>query len=283
MKFLYVTDLHGNIWKLNLIFEIARSLKVKTVINGGDILPMGNLLKQDDFIVNFLDTYFKKFDSEKINLVNLLGNDDVAIFDDLFEKICNKYSYIFSNAQRIVKVEDYEFIGTNYVIDYPFALKDRCRMDDNEFILPRQFGKPVISTLKGWSYIDDWVSYIKNLTTIEEELNNLIRPNDFQKTIYIIHNPPSNLGLDVCSDGRRVGSKAVYNFIKKNQPLLTLHGHIHESPQMSGIWCSKIDNTICIQPGQSQQSQDFLIYVLVDLKEMIYERYIIDKFNNSFI
>ncbi|HEY0089000.1 MAG TPA: phosphoesterase, partial [Candidatus Lokiarchaeia archaeon] len=89
MKFLYVTDLHGVSWKYDLIFEITRALKVKAVINGGDILPMGNLLKQDEFIVNFLDTYFKKFDTEKIYLVNLLGNDDIAIFDDLFETICN--------------------------------------------------------------------------------------------------------------------------------------------------------------------------------------------------
>ena len=94
-----------------------------------------------------------------------------------------------------------------------------------------------------------------------------------EQTIYIIHTPPSNLGLDVCHDGRKVGSKAIFNFIKKNQPLLTLHGHIHESPDVSGKWYSKLGKTICIQPGQSHHYQDYLIYVIFDLKTMQFERF----------
>ena len=36
----------------------------------------------------------------------------------------------------------------------------------------------------------------------------------------------------------------------KNQPFLSLHGHIHESPEMSGVWKANLGKTICIQPGQ---------------------------------
>jgi Icc-related predicted phosphoesterase len=39
-------------------------------------------------------------------------------------------------------------------------------------------------------------------------------------------------------------------FIEKNQPLLTLHGHIHESPQLSGTFCDRIGETLSINPGQ---------------------------------
>ena len=66
-----------------------------------------------------------------------------------------------------------------------------------------------------------------------------------ERTIALIHVPPFNSGLDTCPDldknlkiitqGGQVvmksaGSPAVKAFIEKVQPMLTLHGHIHESP-----------------------------------------------------
>ena len=75
MNFLYVTDLHGIQWKYDRILEVAKSLKVKAVINGGDMLPMVNFMKQDKFILAFLDNYFSKFDFEGIYYVCMLGND----------------------------------------------------------------------------------------------------------------------------------------------------------------------------------------------------------------
>ncbi len=69
---------------------------------------------------------------------------------------------------------------------------------------------------------------------------------------YIIHDPPAGLGLDFTCRGRKVGSRAVYNFISERRPLLTLHGHIHESPYLSGKWIAWVGGTLCIQPGQDE-------------------------------
>ena len=100
--------------------------------------------------------------------------------------------------------------------------------------------------------------------TLKDELESLPKPKDYRKTIFVIHEPPSNLGLDVCYTGLKVGSRSVLEFICTKQPLLTLHGHIHESPKMSGKWLSNVDNTICIQPGQ----KDFdLTYVIIDIND----------------
>lgn len=280
MKILYTTDIHGVIWKYEKIFEEAKGLNVDVVINGGDMLPFkGNLLHQDKFIVNFLDDYFYQFNSLKIYFICLLGNDDLIIHDKLFQDVCDRYSYVIEIAQKRCQVKnyEYEFIGMNWVTDLPFGLKDRARMDNNDFKIPKQIGKAYISTFNGWIKIDDWASYIKSLPTIEEEISRLIKPINKSKAIYIIHQPPSNLGLDVCHDGRKVGSYSIYKFLLKSQPLLSLHGHIHESPEISGNWCSKIKNTISIQPGQSSQNENYLIYVFLDLKKMKFMRQIIDK------
>ena len=280
MKLLYVTDIHGIEWKHNKIFQIASSLKPDVVINGGDMLPFkGNLLHQDKFITGFLDEYFSRFEAMKVYYLGLLGNDDLRIFDELFQKTCDKYSYVVNIAQTKFQIEGskYEFIGMNYVSDLPFGLKDRARKDNKDFEFPKQIGKQYLSEPNGFKKIDDWFSYVNNLPTIEDELRNLVKPFDMSNAIYIFHNPPANVDLDVTHDGRKVGSKAEYAFLKKNQPKLSFHGHIHESPDASGKWYSQIGKTICIQPGQSHQHENFLNCVLVDLETMNIERKIIKK------
>lgn len=276
MKLLYVTDIHGIEWKHNKIFEIANSLGVDVVINGGDILPFkGNLLNQDKFIIGFLEEYFTKFEIKGIYFLGLLGNDDLGIFDTLFQKTCDKFSHVVNIAQTKYQIQGskYEFIGMNWVSDLPFGLKDRARKDTKDFEHPRQIGKQYLSTPNGFKRLENWLSYAETLPTIEDELKNLVKPSDMDNTIYVFHNPPANLDLDVTHDSRKVGSKAEYEFLKKNQPKLSLHGHIHESPIISGNWSSELGKTVCIQPGQSHQNEDILFYALIDLETMKFERF----------
>ena len=156
----------------------------------------------------------------------------------------------------------------NWVVDYPFRLKDRCRMDTDDYIFQEQFGKGLLSTPDGWQEIDDWFARAKMLPTIEEELDRLVRPKDVAKSIYVLHTPPCRLGLDRCYDGAEVGSKAIYNFLKKYQPMLPLRGHIHESPVVTGRWYAKLGRTICIQPGQL----DEFTYVTIGLSTIKFDR-----------
>ncbi|MFW9824029.1 MAG: metallophosphoesterase [Candidatus Thorarchaeota archaeon] len=274
MKLIYVTDIHGIEWKHTEILQIASSLNPDVVINGGDMLPFkGNLLHQGKFISGFLDDYFSKFESMGIFFLGQLGNDDLRIFDELFRQTCDKYPHVVNIAQTHYQIAgQYEFIGMNYVTDLPFGLKDRARRDTVNFEHPKQIGKQYLSIPNGFERLEDWFLYAKTIPTIEDELKNLVKPSDMSNTIYIFHNPPANLDLDVVFDGRRVGSIAEYEFFKENQPKLSLHGHIHESPNVSGKWCSQLGNTICIQPGQTQQHEESLIYVVIDLDSIKFER-----------
>jgi len=261
MKILYTTDLHGAVWKYDAITLLAKEHKVDMVINGGDMLPKISRDEQGDFILDVIDKHFSRLNDDGIHCLCLLGNDDIKIFDDLFQTTCDKYSVVHNIAQKKVNISGFEFIGFNLVVDYPFRLKDRCRIDDNDFIFPPQHGTGLLSRFGEWKELDDWYSYAKTLPTIEEELDYLVKPDNMSKTIYVMHNSPSNLALDMCYDGRKVGSKAMYEFLKQHQPLMSLHGHIHESPDMTGHWCGKIGDTISIQPGQL----DDLTYIIIDL------------------
>lgn len=269
MKILFSTDLHGDTWKYRRMLEISKSLKVDVTINGGDMFPKtGDLFRQDEFIEGFLKEYFACFEAEKIYYLCYPANDDLKIFDKLFEKVSSKFSYIIYLAQRKFEVDGYEFIGMNLVVDYPFQLKDRCRKDTKDYIFGMQLGPGVLSAEKGFKHID-WFAYANSLPTCEDELNNLVCPQNFRKAIYIIHMPPANLGIDQCRSGENVGSIAVYNFLKKNQPLFSLHGHIHESPEVSKKWMALLGKTVCIQPGQDPG----FVYVVIDLRSMEFKRF----------
>jgi len=69
-----------------------------------------------------------------------------------------------------------------------------------------------------------------------------------------------------------VGSSATARFIETVQPLLTLHGHIHESPEESGVWQGRLGKTVCLQPGQSAAG---LTVVVGNLEKMRFERRIL--------
>ena len=48
MRVLFITDLHGCIWKYDRLVEAAQEFEADVIINGGDMLPKTeNLLAQD--------------------------------------------------------------------------------------------------------------------------------------------------------------------------------------------------------------------------------------------
>jgi Icc-related predicted phosphoesterase len=65
-----------------------------------------------------------------------------------------------------------------------------------------------------------------------------------------MHSPPFGTRLDLIQGRKPAGSRSIKTFIERNQPLLTLHGHIHESPELSGTYVDRIGETLSINPGQ---------------------------------
>lgn len=56
-------------------------------------------------------------------------------------------------------INDYEFIGMNYILDHPFGCKDRV-ITEKDYI-PQQQLSPVvgISNMYGYNKIYDWLVY----------------------------------------------------------------------------------------------------------------------------
>ena len=59
-----------------------------------------------------------------------------------------------------------------------------------------------------------------------------------------------------------IGSIAIKRFIEKQQPLLTLHGHVHESPRLTGNWRDQIGRTVCLSAAHDGQELALIRFTL---------------------
>ena len=168
------------------------------------------------------------------------GNDDEYYVDEILQASKS----IINPATEPVQLDDrYEMISCPYGNLTPF----KCPRDISEDELRAK---------------------------IEEETNKV---KDFQNAIFNFHVPPVDSSLDRCPkldtntnpptpivergevQMYGAGSLAVRAAIEKCQPLLGLHGHIHES---RGI--TRIGRTLCCNPG-SEYSEGIVRGVIVNL------------------
>ncbi|OLE79059.1 MAG: hypothetical protein AUG06_08840 [Actinobacteria bacterium 13_1_20CM_2_65_11] len=133
-------------------------------------------------------------------------------------------------------------------------------------------GFTMIST--GWSNHTPWNTHREET---EEKLGERIEAmarqiSDQSRAIFNLHCPPFRSGLDeapaidadlkLLHGGRAlrpVGSTAVKEAIEKHQPLLSLHGHIHESKG-----AVKLGKTLSINPGSAYE-EGMLMAAIINL------------------
>lgn len=280
MKMLYVTDLHGDKNKYMKILEVAIEKKIKVIVNGGDMLPKqcDRHSEQPVFIKGFLKEYFQKLAEQNIIYLAMLGNDDLLAVDELFRNTCDEFENVYDMAGNKVCINGFEFIGMNSILDHPFGCKDRV-VTETHYIPQRQLS-PIagISNAAGYDRIYNWLEYSRiELPYMFDVLNQLPVPENPKKSIYIMHMPPAGLRLgQLRYQDLDIGSVDIYEFLKDRQPLLSLHGHIHESPDTEkGKWMNQILETTCIQTGQTELNDSLMVYAEIDLLEKKYERKVI--------
>jgi len=139
-----------------------------------------------------------------------------------------------------------------------------------------------------WTNFTPWHSPRE---TSEEKLAEMLeamisKVQNMENCIFNLHCPPNNTSIDVApeldetmkpvADGGgvnmvHVGSVAVRSAIEKHQPLLGIHGHIHESRGFA-----KIGRTICINPG-SEYSEGILRGAIINIDEKKVKNYMLTQ------
>jgi Icc-related predicted phosphoesterase len=254
----FVSDLHGQVSRFETLFELISRERPAAVFLGGDILPKAWRIQapfdlvHEDFINDYL---VKKLLDLREDLRNsypriflIMGNDDgrfeeAAILD---AALLGVWEYIHS---RRVALGNFSVFGYACVPPTPFLLKDWERYDVSRYVDPG-----AVSPEEGWRSVPV-PEREKKYSTIKDDLERLAGEEDLAKAIFLFHAPPYRTNLDTSFLERKMidhvpldrhlGSIAVRRFIEARQPLLTLHGHIHEAAGISHAWRDRIRRTHC--------------------------------------
>ena len=300
MKLYFATDVHGSeiCWKKFL--AASKFYDVDTLILGGDmtgkaIIP---IIAQggDTYKVTLLEQASLLNGKEEVDkMVQTIKNrgyypyvtdpDEVQDISSTQGKTDKLFlEQVMQTMQRWMEYADSKLSGTGircyvcpgnddtFEVDTVIAASKCVRSLEGQVIALDEYHEMVNS---GWSNPTPWQTHREEpeealLARLESVISQVKNPS---QAVFNLHAPPYGSGLDEAPEltkdlrpayaGRSmvpVGSHAVMTVIDKYQPLLGLHGHIHE-----GKGTRKYKKTLCINPG-SMYEQGMLNGAVIELK-----------------
>lgn len=281
MNCIFVSDLHGKIDRYKKLFKIITKDIPDFVFIGGDILPsythkIASNKVFDEFIEDFLIKEFKLLKEELKErypiIFVILGNDDLKIEEEKLLRAEETGLVKYINFQKS-EINNFKIFGYSYVPPTPFLLKDWEKYDVSRYVDPG-----CVSPEEGFRSVKVEEPEIK-FSTIKNDLEILTKDEDLSNSIFLFHSPPYKTNLDrIANDGKfyehvpldlYAGSIAIRKFIEERQPLLTLHGHIHESTRLTGSWKDKIGDTICFNASYDGPELSLIKFDLKKINEAI--------------
>lgn len=253
----FATDLHGQTRRCEKLFAVITSERPQAVFLGGDLFPHAGLRGGQSNYTDFLDGYLAPmFGRAKLALGRdypeiflILGNDDLRSEEKAFRTGTTQNLWHYAHAHKL-PLGKFAVYGYACVPPTPFLLKDWECYDVSRYVPPGS-----VSPEEGRRSVPADESEIK-WGTIQRDLQALAGNDLLDLAVFLFHTPPYDTALDRADlDGKiydhvpldvHVGSIAVRRFIEQRQPLLTLHGHVHESTRLTGKWKIRLGRTVCI-------------------------------------
>jgi len=252
----FASDLHGQTERYETLWRAIERETPAAVFLGGDLLPSGLLPLGapgeygGDFVNGFLATGFARLrarlGARYPAVFLILGNDDARIEEAAFLDVAVRGLWTYAH-DRECRLGRYRVLGYGCVPPTPFLLKDWERYDVSRYIPPG-----CVSPEEGWRTVPVPPHEVR-YATIKRDLEALAGEQELEQTILLFHSPPHETTLDrAANDGKsidhvpldlHVGSIALRRFIERRQPLVTLHGHVHESARLTGSWRDCIGRT----------------------------------------
>ncbi len=282
-KVLYTSDVHGNTKQLKALVDYALGVRPDTIIIAGELAPKEKRLGTPQYIDSqrrFLQDNFPEIvRSLKVQLPDAavfvtLGNDDCAVNAKVLDAHSDLFYYV--HGKRAPLAEGYDIVGYSFVPITPFGLKDFEKhdlsrvsasvKDDYARLLNNASHQGVKSTPQGWVE-HTFVPADALDSSIQRDLEDSLFTDNAGKTVYVFHTPPYGTILDVITaritgGSVHVGSFAVRDFIKIHQPLVTLHGHIHETVDLSGgRFIEKTEKSFSMSAGNDNHASKLSVLV----------------------
>ena len=308
-KLFFATDIHGSDICWNKFLNAGKFYEVDLLILGGDmtgkaVVPFIHqggenykvtLLEQEFPITNADElAEMKKRVRSRGYYPYLTNPDEMAEL----EKNPGRVSEIFNAevlkvVQQWMEIAEKKLDGTDMKVYCSPGNDDMDEVDEivrsskrvllvEGQVTPLDDHHEMIAS--GWSNRTPWDTHREEdedqlKVRYEAMISKLKNPKD---AVFNIHVPPHHSGLDEAAELDKdlrpilagqalkpVGSTALREVIEEYQPLLGLHGHIHE-----GRGSTRIGRTLCINPG-SMYEQGTLLGVVVQLGKDKIENYVL--------
>jgi Icc-related predicted phosphoesterase len=247
---LYTSDLHGSEPHYHQTLALARRTGARAILLGGDLALHGSIAEQEAFYEAFFLPLFRSYFDEEgaADVWWIMGNDDWASHVPLLD---NAGMPRLRHAHGRVRplLDGWSLAGFAHVPASPFGLKDWERWEEGLGPATRRDG--FRSGADGRSRPFSFVGRERS-EALGNEFAELGRhwPADASRLICMFHGPPYGTALDQLHGSVHVGSRETRRFLEERQPPLSLHGHIHESPVVSGRFADRVGKTVCVNPGQ---------------------------------
>jgi Icc-related predicted phosphoesterase len=247
---LFAADLHGHRPFYGQALDLARSVRAKALLLGGDLAPHADPPAQRAFFADFFLPIIRDYRAEPgaAEVHYILGNDDWrAGLSVLLESGVPGFHHAHLAVRPLTQAA--WVAGLASVTATPFLMKDWERWEEGLERMTRCAGyrSEPDGTLRPFDFTgrEREENIGQDLRAIEQAEGDARDP-----LICLFHGPPHGTALDQLRDGTHVGSRGIRAYLERRRPALSLHGHIHESPEVSGRYCDRIGRTLCVNPGQ---------------------------------
>ncbi len=282
MRVFYATDLHGSEVCWRKFLNAAKFYDADVLICGGDMTGKAMIPIVEDG---------DSFELTLSGVSQRVGRDQVADVESQvqrkgyypvrmtsaqvaeLEKDPKKVQTLFTE-QMCKTVERWVAPGNDDEMEIDEVIANAPRVELAEGRMIDIGGYEMISS--GWANPTPWHTYRE---APEEELAKRMEPmlreiKDMSRAIFNFHPPPYGTSLDEAPaldenlkplhGGRalrHVGSTAVRAAIDKHQPMMSLHGHIHE-----GKGITRLGKTLAINPGSAYE-EGMLLASIIELDQ----------------
>ena len=283
-KLFFATDIHGSDICWSKFLNAGKFYGADVLILGGDMTGKAVVpfIHQGgtNYRVTLLEQLFEITNEEELqDLIKrvrsrgyypyLTNPDEIAELEQDPDKVHNVFlQEVLKVVQQWMDLADKKLDGTDMKV---YCCPGNDDMDEVDAVVrssrrvllaegpvtPRDGVHEMIAS--GWSNRTPWDTHREE---DEEQLRvrydaMIHQLKDLPNAVFNIHVPPYKSGLDEAPELDKdlrpvlagqslqpVGSTALREAIQKHQPLLGLHGHIHE-----GRGATRIGKTLCINPG----------------------------------
>ena len=294
MKLFFVSDIHGSETCFRKLVNAGKFYGVEVLIMGGDlagkemvpIVDGSARFRGSDFAFKN-DGELEDFERRVAAVGGYTLRTDAAFVErlktdqDLAERTMRELIVARTEAWVELARERLEGTGIRLLLG--------LGNDDFEELIPHLDDGPVAYAKDGTTDLGDFdlvslgwsnpTPWHTNRECSEDELTEklaaAINGADPARTIFNIHVPPYDCGLDLVPrldeslqiqlvggqpDMVPVGSTAVAEAIETHQPVLSLHGHVHQ-----GRGSTRIGRTVVVNPG-SEYDDASLLGALIEVK-----------------